>query len=96
MRTVGAVTSCLFTPHRLFGPHAQGLSLTDEFGISLTKGWAAAALHLFRGKAAVWANHQFLAHKSAGIASEDISAGVKQAFIPPDAAARLNWEWKSL
>jgi hypothetical protein len=61
----------------------------------LTNGWVAAALLQFRDKAAVWANHWSPAHASAGIAWEDFSATVKEAFIHPDAVTRLKRDWES-
>ena len=88
-----AVTSFLSTLHSQFGPCTQELGLTDECGIPLIHGWAAAALLQLCDKAAVWANHRFPAHASAGIAWEDFSAAVKQVFIPPDAVTRLKQDW---
>ena len=72
------------------------LSSTDEFGIPLTNSWATSALLQFHDEGAVWANHRLPAHASAGIAWEDSSAAVKEAFIPPDAVTRLKWDWESL
>jgi hypothetical protein len=95
-RTLEAVTSFIFTLHRHFGPRAQELGLTDQLGIPLTNGWAAAALLQFRDKAAVWANHRFPAHASAGVAWKDFSVAVKEAFIPPDTVTRLKRDWESL
>jgi hypothetical protein len=95
-RTLDAVTSFLFTLHSHFGPRALELGLTDECGIPLTNGWAAAALLQFRDKVAVWANHCFPAYASTGVTWEDFSAAVKEAFIPPDAVTRLNRNWESL
>jgi len=95
-RTLDAITSFLSTLHCQFGPCAQELRLTDKCGILLTNGWAAAAFLQFRGKAAVRANHRFPAHASAGLAWEDFSATVKEAFIPPDALTRLERDWESL
>ena len=92
-RTLDAVTSFLSTLHRHFGRRAQELGLTDECGIPLTTGWAAATLLQFDDNAAVWANHWFPAHASADIAWEDFSAAVKEAFIPPDAVTRLKRDW---
>jgi hypothetical protein len=54
------------------------------------------ALLKFCDKTAVWANHGFLVHASAGVAWEDFSAAVKEAFIPPDAVTRLKQDWESL
>ena len=96
MRTLDAITSLLSSLHRHFGPRGQELGLTERCGIPLTTGWAAVALLQFRDKAAVWANHQFPAHASAGVAWEDFSAAVKEAFIPPDAVTRLEQDWESL
>jgi hypothetical protein len=95
-RTLHAVTSFLSTLHRHFEPCAQKLGLTEECGLVLTEGWAAAALLQFRDKAAVWGNHRFPAHTSAGVAWEDFSAAVKEAFIPPEALTRLKRDWESL
>jgi hypothetical protein len=95
-RTLDAVTSFLSTLPRHFGPYAQELGLTEESGILLTEGWATAALLQFRDKAAVWGNHRFPGHTSAGVAWEDFSAAVKEAFIPPDALTRLKRDWESL
>ena len=88
-RTLDAIPSFLSTLHRHFGPRAQELGLTDEFGIPLTKCWAAVALLQFRYNASVWANHRFPAHARAGVAWEDCSAAVKEAFIPLDAVTRF-------
>jgi len=95
-RTLDPITSFISTLYHHFGPYAQKLGWTDESGIPLTNGWAAMALLQFRKKAAVWANHRFLAHASAGVAWEDFSAAVKEAFIPPNAVTRLNWDWELL
>jgi hypothetical protein len=77
-------------------PSAQEIGLTDEFGIPLTNGWAAAALLKFRDKGAVWANHRFPVHASTGIAWEDFSATVREAFIPPDTVNRPKLDWELL
>jgi hypothetical protein len=95
-RTLNTTTSFLSTLHRHLGPRTQELGLTDECGIPLTNSWAVAALLQVRDMAAVWANHQFPAHASAGVAWEDFSAAVKEAFIPPDAVTRLKRNGESL
>ena len=95
-RTLHAVISCLSTMHRSFGPSAQELGLADEYGIPLTNGRATAAMLQFHDKAAVWANHHFPVHASAGVAWEDFSAAVKEAFIRSDSVTRLKWDWESL
>jgi hypothetical protein len=94
-RTLDTITSLLSTLHHHFRPRAEELGLTDECGIHLRNGWAVAALLQFRDKAAVWANHRFLLDPSAGVAWEDFSAAVKEAFIPPDTVTRLKWDWDS-
>ena len=81
---------------RHFAPFAQQLDLTDEFGIPLTKGWAAAALLQFRDKAAEWANHWFLEYACTGLAWGDFSASVKEGSIPPDAVIWMEWNSDSL
>jgi len=53
------------------------------------------ALHQFHYKAAVWANHQFQAYASAGVAWTHFSAADKEAFITPDAVTRLKMDWES-
>jgi hypothetical protein len=95
-RTLDAVTSFLSTLLRHFGPRALEFGLTDECGILLTNGWAAAALHQFRDKAAVWANHRFPVYVCTGITWEDFSAAVKAAYITPDAVTRLKRDLESL
>jgi hypothetical protein len=95
-RTLDAVMYFLCTLHRQFRPRAQEFGLPAEYAMPLTNGWAAAALLQFRDQVAVWANHWFPAHPSAGVAWEDFSATVKEAFIPPDAVSRLKQDWQSL
>jgi len=88
-RTLHAVTAFLSTLHHNFEPHAQELDLTEQFGIPLTNGWATVALLQCHNQAAVWVNHPFAVHASAGVAWEDLSTPVKEAFIPPNAVTRL-------
>jgi len=95
-RTLDEVIFFIVTVHPYFGHHTQEEGLKDEFGILLTNGSAAQGLLLFCDKAAVWANHQFAAHASAGEAWEDFPPAVKPAFIPPDGATSLIQDWESL
>jgi len=61
-----------------------------------TNSWAASAQLQLCAIPAVWANHLFLVHASAGIAWEDIPATFNEAVIPPDAVTRLNQNRESL
>jgi len=96
MKTIDAITSFISTLDPQCGPHAQELGLTDEIGILLKNGSASVAQLQCHENAAVWANHRFPVHPSAGITWEDISASVDGAMIPPDVVTRLKRHWDSL
>ena len=82
----GSIWKCLEALVR-----ATGVSGRLAYGFRTDLHFADAALLQFHDDALVLGNHRFPAQAHAGVAWEDFSAAVKEAFIPPDAVPRLTW-----